>query len=161
MKRALIPGSFDPITLGHRDLIVRACALYDEVIVAVMNNRDKTYETTIAERAEMARLALADLARVRIVTDEGLLVDLFDKVRADVIVKGVRNEEDRHYEEQMAAWNLAHNTRAETVFLPALPQYENLSSHLVREYARAGQDLTALVSPAVAAYIAKHNLYRI
>ena len=160
MSIALLPGSYDPMTLGHLNLVERALEKYDEVIVAVMNNRQKHYETTLAERAEIARLTVGRLPRVRILTDEGLLVDLFDKVGADTIVKGMRNEEDRAYEEEMAAWNLSHNEKAVTVFFAADPRYREVSSHAVRERVCKGEDLAGFLAPAAAAYIAANGLYK-
>ena len=153
MSLALIPGSFDPMTVGHLDIVKRALSLYDEVVVAVMVNAAKRYDHTMAERVAMAELTVAGLERVRVVSSEGLLVDLFDELRADVIVKGIRNETDRAYEEQMAAWNLAHNPRAVTVFLQAADDYEEVNSTQVRELVRAGKSPDSLVVPAVAAYL--------
>lgn len=153
MSLALIPGSFDPMTVGHLDIVKRALALYDEVVVAVMVNAEKTYDHTMAERVEMAELTVAGLERVRVVSSEGLLVDLFDALGADVIVKGIRNETDRAYEEKMAAWNLAHNPRAVTVFLQAADDYEEINSTQVRELVRAGKSPESLVVPAVEAYL--------
>ena len=155
MSIALIPGSFDPMTLGHLDLVKRALALYDEVVVAVMVNDQKKYDLTIAERAETVRLTLGDLPRVRVVTSEGLLIDLFDRLGADVIVKGVRNAVDRAYEEEMAAWNLAHNPAAKTVLLEASDDFEHISSHTVREHLKRGDLPDGLIAPAVAAYLAE------
>ena len=153
MSIALIPGSFDPITVGHLDLIKRALALYDEVVVAVMINQQKSYDYTLQQRTEMAALAVRELDRVRVVSSDGLLVDLFDKVGADVIVKGIRNDEDRIYEEEMAAWNLAHNPRAKTIFLQAADDFEHIHSTKVRELIHAGEQPDAFVVPSVAAYI--------
>ena len=154
MSLALIPGSFDPMTVGHLDIIKRALALYDEVVVAVMVNEQKNYEHTLRERTEMAELTVAGLDRVRVISSEGLLIDLFDQLGADVIVKGIRNEKDRAYEEKMAEWNLAHNPRAVTVFLQAADDYEQVNSTRVRELVRAGESPDNLVVPAVAAYLA-------
>ena len=153
MSIALIPGSFDPITVGHLDLIKRALALYDEVVVAVMINQQKSYDYTLQQRTEMAALAVRELDRVRVVSSDGLLVDLFDKVGADVIVKGIRNDEDRIYEEEMSAWNLAHNPRAKTIFLQAADDFEHIHSTKVRELIHAGEKPDAFVVPSVAAYI--------
>ena len=111
MSLALIPGSFDPMTVGHLDIVKRALALYDEVVVAVLVNEQKHYDHTLQQRAEMARMTVEGLDRVRVVSSEGLLIDLFDRLGADVIIKGIRNEKDRAYEEKMAAWNLEHNHR--------------------------------------------------
>ena len=153
MSLALIPGSFDPMTVGHLDIVKRTLSLYDEVVVAVMVNDPKTYEHTLAERAEMAKLTVAGLDRVRVVTSAGLLIDLFDELGADVIVKGIRNEVDRAYEEKMAAWNLEHNPRAVTVFLQAADDYEQVNSTHVRELIKAGKSPDSLVVPAVVDYL--------
>ena len=153
MSHALIPGSFDPMTLGHLDIVTRALAHYDRVTVAVMINDSKTYTHTIEERAEMARLTVSGLANVSVVTDRGMLVDLFDRIGADAIVKGVRNEKDRAYEAEMAAYNLAKNPRAKTVLLEADPTLGDLSSTLVREKLARGERPEGLLAPAVLDYL--------
>ena len=153
MTHALIPGSFDPMTLGHLDIVKRACAEYDKVTVAVMINDSKTYAHSIEERTEMARLTVADLPSVQVVSDRGMLVDLFDRVGADVIVKGVRNEKDRAYEEEMAAYNLAKNPRAKTVLLDADPRLDAVSSTAVREKLAKGERPVGLLAPAVLEYL--------
>lgn len=153
MSHALIPGSFDPMTLGHLDIVKRACAQYDRVTVAVMINESKSYAHTIEERAEMVRLTVADLPRVQVVVDRGMLVDLFDRIGADVIVKGVRNEKDRVYEEEMAAYNLAKNPRAKTVLLDADPAMDAISSSAVREKMAKGESPVELLVPAVLDYL--------
>ncbi|MBE6702599.1 MAG: pantetheine-phosphate adenylyltransferase [Ruminococcaceae bacterium] len=155
MSLALIPGSFDPMTVGHLDIVKRALALYDEVVVAVMVNDQKTYAHSLRERTEMAELTVKDLERVRVVSSEGLLVDLFDQLGADVIVKGIRNERDRAYEEKMAEWNLSRNPRAVTIFLQAADDYEQINSTHVRELIKAGKHPENLVVPAVAAYLTR------
>ena len=153
MSHALIPGSFDPMTLGHLDIVTRVCAKYDKVTVAVMINDSKSYTHTIEERAEMARLTVAHLPRVQVVVDRGMLVDLFDRIGADVIVKGVRNGKDRAYEEEMAAYNLAKNPRAKTVLLDADPALDALSSTAVRELLASGKRPEGLLAPAVLKYL--------
>ena len=153
MSLALIPGSFDPMTVGHLDIVKRALALYDEVVVAVMINDQKSYDHTLEERVKIAELTVEGLYRVRVVGSEGLLIDLFDQLSADVIVKGIRNEQDRAYEEKMAAWNLAHNPRATTVFLQAADDFEQMNSTKVRELIRAGESPDAFVVPAVSEYL--------
>ena len=155
MSRALIPGSFDPITVGHVDIIKRAAALYDEVVVAVMRNEQKTYMFDMAERTEMVRLALAEMPSVRVLSDEGLLVDLFDRVQADVIVKGIRNDTDRKYEEDMAERNRARNPRAVTVFLQAADDFETVNSTKARACLREGASFDGLLPAAVEAFLAK------
>ncbi len=159
---ALLPGSYDPITKGHMDVICRAAALFDRVIVAVMTNdmrayvadaKVKQYMFTMEERTEMARRACEGIANVQVISSRAKLIDLVDELGADVIVKGVRNEADYAYEQQHALYNRAHNPRAETLYLPADPEFDDISSTLVRERITAGQGLDDLVPPAVAAYI--------
>ena len=127
MSLALIPGSFDPMTLGHLSLVKEALKRYDKAVVAVMNNDKKTYLFDLPTRRRLAELTVAGLPRVRVVASEGLLVDLFDELHADIIVKGVRNETDRRYEEEMAAYNLSCNPRAKTLLLPAAKDVEKLA----------------------------------
>ena len=152
MSLALIPGSFDPMTLGHLSLVKEALKRYDEAVVAVMNNDKKTYLFDLPTRRRLAELTVADLPRVRVVASEGLLVDLFDELHADIIVKGVRNETDRRYEEEMAAYNLSCNPRAKTLLLPAAKDVEEISSTRVRAELLAGKYQEALLAPAVIAY---------
>ena len=153
MSIAIVPGSFDPMTVGHLDIVKRTLSLYDEVVVAVLMNSEKTYDHTLAERTEIAELTVKGLDRVRVVSSEGLLVDLFDELKADVIVKGIRNERDRAYEEKMAAWNLEHNPRAVTIFLQAADDYEQINSTHVRQLVREGKSPDQLVVPAVVEYM--------
>lgn len=153
MSHALIPGSFDPMTLGHLDIIKRACAHYDKVTVAVMINEKKKYTYSLEERTEIARLTLTGLPNVALVSDTGLLVDLFDRIGADVIVKGLRNERDRAYEEEMAAYNLARNPRAKTVFMQAADDLEEISSTRARSCLASGEPTDDLLSPHVIAYL--------
>lgn len=153
MSHALIPGSFDPMTLGHLNIIKRTRSYYDKVTVAVMINESKQYRYTLEQRAAIARLTVGDLPGVEVVTDRGMLVDLFDRIGADVIVKGVRNEVDRVYEEEMAAFNLERNPRAKTEFLQAADDYEELNSTMVRELLSKGKSPEGLVAPAALAYM--------
>ncbi len=164
-RTALIPGSFDPATRGHLDVITRASRICDRVVVAVMTNDMhkyvegapvKHYCFTAEERRAMLAAACAQLSNVTVITAEGLLIEVFDRVGADVIIKGVRSVADFEYEQAHALWNRAHNARAETLYLPADPAYDGLSSTLVRECMAAGLPVDHLVPPAVAAYIAEH-----
>lgn len=159
---ALLPGSYDPITKGHMDVICRAATLFDRVVVAVMTNdmrayvadaKVKQYMFTMEERTEMARRACGEIANVQVISSQAKLIDLVDELEADVIVKGVRNEADYAYEQKHALYNRAHNPRAETLYLPADPAFDHISSTLVRERIAAGKGLEELVPPAVAAYI--------
>jgi pantetheine-phosphate adenylyltransferase len=159
---ALLPGSYDPITVGHMDVIRRASALFDRVIVAVMTNdmrayvadaKVKEYMFSMDERTEMARLACEDLPNVTVISSTARLIDLVDELGADVIVKGVRNESDYLYEQQHALYNRAHNPKAETLYLPADPAFDHISSTLVRARMTAGACIDDIVPPAVAAYL--------
>jgi pantetheine-phosphate adenylyltransferase len=141
------------MTIGHLDIIKRARAHYDKVSVAVLINESKNYLFTLEERTEIARLTLSDYPEIEVVADTGMLVDLFDKLGADVIVKGVRNELDRAYEEKMAAYNLEHNPRAKTVFLQAADDFEDISSTRVRALLKNGESLEGLIAPAAIPYV--------
>ena len=154
MSHALIPGSFDPMTLGHLNIVKRALEEYDKVTVAVMINDAKQYAHTIEERAEMARLTVQGLSRVEVIVDRGMLVDLFDRIGADAIVKGVLNDKDRAYEAEMAAYNLEKNPRAKTVLLEADPSFGDLSSTAVRDLLKNGKRPEGLLAPAVLDYLA-------
>ncbi len=165
MSRALIPGSFDPITLGHLDIITRTAARFGSVTVAVMTNdmyryvegaAVKRYAFSLSERKEMAEAACAHLPNVTVIAAGGLLIKLFDEVGADVIIKGVRSEADFAYEQPHALWNRAHNSRAETLYMPADSKYDGISSTLVRQRMAQGASVDDLVPTAVAAYIREH-----
>ena len=119
MKTAIIPGSFDPMTLGHRDVVERALKLFDRVIVAIMVNPDKKGRFTFAQRKKIAELTLSDLPEVTVLTADGYLADLAAALKAVAIVKGVRNTEDFEYEQDMAVFNHDRNPVTETVYLPA------------------------------------------
>lgn len=153
MCHAVIPGSFDPMTLGHLDIIKRARSHYDKVSVAVMINDAKSYLFSLEERLEIARLTLKKYPDVEVIGDRGMLVDLFDRIGADVIVKGVRNEQDRAYEEAMAKYNREQNPRAHTVFLEAADDYEHLSSTKVRELLQCGASLDGLIAADALPYV--------
>ena len=130
MSAVLIPGSFDPITLGHLDIITRAAARFDRVTVAVMNNDMqkyvqgapvKQYMFSLTERKAMAEAACAHLPNVEVIAAGGMLVKLFDCVEADFIVKGVRNTADFEYEQKHALYNRSLDARAETLTCPLTP----------------------------------------
>jgi pantetheine-phosphate adenylyltransferase len=169
MTGVVIPGSFDPITVGHLDIITRAAAMFDKVYVAVMTNDmsryaagavDKTYLFDREERLEFAAAACAHLDNVKVITAEGLLVDLVDHLGVSAIVKGVRNAADFEYEQKHALWNRAHNPLAETLYLPADPSLAQVSSTAVREVLASGGDLSHLVPPAVAELLKKSDKIR-
>ncbi len=145
MATALCPGSFDPVTLGHLDIIERTARHFDEVIVAVIRNPQKTQSLfTLEERQEMLSEATSHLGNVRIEFFKGLLVDFAKEHGAQAIVKGLRAVSDFDYELQMAQMN--HQLSGiDTFFLSTSPQYSFLSSSLVREVARFGGDVSAMV----------------
>lgn len=159
MKRVLIPGSFDPITVGHLDVIRRAAERFDRVYVAVMTNnnakyvegaKSKTYLFSMEERRLLAEITCAGLDNVRVVSSDGMLIDLVDKLKTDWIIKGLRNETDYLYEQPQALWNRAHNPRAETLYLPCDPAFDQISSTLVRDTLANGGDICGLVTDAAA-----------
>ncbi len=130
---AIVPGSFDPITLGHLDIIERASTLYDQVYVAVMINRDKHYLFTLSQRNRLAEVAVSHLKNVQVISSEGMLWELARDLGACALVKGVRNEIDQKYEESMAEYNRERYPDAETILLPADDRYGQISSTKVRE----------------------------
>lgn len=129
---ALVPGSFDPFTVGHRDVVLKASAAFDRVVVAVMINDQKKYMFSSEQRVEIARMSLADIPNVKVIYDGGMLVELFDRLGASAIVKGIRNVEDLAYENKMAKYNSEQNPRAVTVYVPAEDGHAAVSSTAVR-----------------------------
>ena len=151
MKIAIYPGSFDPITLGHLDIIRRAALCFDKVFVCVMDNCDKKSHMFPAEkRLEMIRGSVAEFPNVEAELYRGLLADYAREKEAHVIVKGLRNATDFDLEYQMAAINRGIWSQLETVFLPASIEYQHFSSTMVREMIRYGQPLEKYVPLAVA-----------
>ncbi|MET8811919.1 pantetheine-phosphate adenylyltransferase [Streptomyces sp. NPDC004549] len=148
MRRAVCPGSFDPITNGHLDIIARASRLYDEVYVAVMINKSKQGLFDVDERMALIREVTAEYANVRVEAHHGLLVDFCKERDIPAIVKGLRAVSDFDYELQMAQMNNGL-TGVETLFVPTNPTYSFLSSSLVKEVAAWGGDVSHLVPPAV------------
>jgi pantetheine-phosphate adenylyltransferase len=150
MRRAVCPGSFDPVTHGHLDIIARAAGLFDEVVVGVLVNESKRSLLSTADRVRLLRQALAEAAMANVVVDEfsGLLVDFCRRREASAIVKGLRAGSDFDYELPMAQMN-EHLTGITTVFLPADHRWSFVSSSLVKEVHRLGGDVSALI-PATA-----------
>lgn len=150
VRRAVCPGSFDPITNGHLDIIARASRLYDEVFVAVMINTSKKGLFDVDERIGLIREVTAEYANVRVEAHHGLLVDFCKQREIPAIVKGLRAVSDFDYELQMAQMNNGL-TGVETLFVPTNPTYSFLSSSLVKEVAAWGGDVSHLVPPQVLA----------
>jgi len=147
---AIYPGSFDPLTRGHEDLIRRSLLLSDRLVVAVAVNVAKQPLFTVEERLAMLRAAMGEDPRVEFVAFEGLLAEFARRVGASVVVRGLRAVSDFEYEFQMALMNRQLHPALETVFLVPALDLTYLSSSLVREVARFGGDVSALVHPAVA-----------
>jgi len=148
MRRAACPGSFDPVTMGHLDIIGRASALYDEVVVAVGLNVSKHRMFSFEERTEMLGEATAKYGNVSVDSFDGLIVDFCKRRDIPVIVKGLRAVSDFDYELQMAQMNLGLQG-IETMFMTTNPQYSFLSSSLVKEVATYGGDVSGLVPETV------------
>ena len=143
MKRAVCPGSFDPITFGHLDIIERASAHFDQVVVAVLENRTKASLFTVAERIEMIRETTSKFPNVIVDSWSGLLVDYCKTNSVQAIVKGLRAVTDFDYELQMAQVNL--QSGIETMFMATAPAHSFLSSSLVKELAHYGGDVSSMV----------------
>lgn len=166
--KILIPGSFDPITLGHVNIIERAAEISDEVIVAVMNNDSATHDSTLSsktyyfnmtEREELVKVSLSHINNVRVISRSGMLIDLFDELGVDAVVKGIRSDKDLEYEMKHAVWNKAHNPRFETLFLPCDDKYSEISSTKVRELISVGnyEALKGYISLEAIEYIKQKN----
>lgn len=150
---ALYPGTFDPMTNGHYDIIQRATRLCDELVIGVAINRSKGPLFPLSERVEMVELAIADFdtdCKVTVVPFEGLLIKFVESMGASMVVRGLRAVSDFEYEFQMACMNDKLNPDIETVFLMADPQHQAIASRLVKEIARLGGDVTQFVSPEIA-----------
>ena len=147
MKRkiAIVPGSFDPITYGHIDIIKRSAQLFDEVIVAILVNPDKKYLFTLEEREEMINESIKDFNNVRVDSFSGLLVNYAKKVNSTVIVRGLRAVSDFEYEMQLTFMNKALDDNIETFYMMANKQYSFISSSIVKRVSGFGADLSKFV----------------
>jgi pantetheine-phosphate adenylyltransferase len=148
--RAVYPGTFDPLTLGHEDIVRRAADLFSEVVVAVADSRKKQPCFTLSERVEMASEAFGHVANVQIVGFSGLLADCLRSQNANVIVRGLRAVSDFEFEFQMAGMNRKLLPGVETLFLTPSDQYMFISATIVREIALLGGSVTQFVNPSVA-----------
>ena len=148
VRRAVCPGSYDPITLGHLDVIGRAAGMFDEVIVAIGHNPAKKGRFTVEERVDLVAESCQELPNVEAIQFSGLLVDLCRQRGIGTIVKGVRTADDASYEFPMAQMN-RRLTGVETVLLPSAPEWSFVSSSLVREISGYGGDVTAFVPQPV------------
>ncbi len=151
MKRAVYPGSFDPPTYGHLDVIKRAAAILDEVMVAVADNPDKQSLFTVSERLAMLKELVRDLANVSVDSFSGLTVDYVRTLGCNVLIRGIRTVSDFEYEFQMALTNRSLAPEVETVFVMSSQEYAFLSSRLIKEAAGLGGNVSSFVPPLVEA----------
>ena len=149
MRRAIYPGSFDPITAGHLDVIHRAAKLFDELIVAVAFNDQKQSMFTAEERMDLIRESTAGVANIRVACFNGLLVEFAKGESALAVVRGLRAISDFEFEFQMALMNRKLDSTIETIFLTPREEYTYLSSRIVKEIARLGGNVEAFVPPSV------------
>lgn len=159
MIRAVYPGSFDPVTFGHLDVIVRSCKIVDELIVGVLNNKAKTPLCSVEERVKMLEDTTKDLPNVKVVPFEGLLVEFAKKMDAKVVVRGLRAITDFEYEIQMSQTNNKLEPEIETMFLTTSLEYAYLSSTTVKEVAAFGGDISQFVPPVAEARIKEKYQY--
>jgi pantetheine-phosphate adenylyltransferase len=149
-RTAIYSGTFDPVTLGHEDVIRRAAGLFDTLIVAVAVAHHKKTLFSLQERIELAQAALQSIANVQVMPFDGLIMDFCAQQRASAVVRGLRNMTDFDYEQQMAAMNRKLRPQVETVFLLPTADLQCISSTLVREISKLGGDVASMVSPQVA-----------
>ena len=155
MTAAMYPGTFDPITLGHEELLRRISNLFDEVIVAIASSPRKELMFSIDERIHLAKEVLSDLQNVNVIAYEGLTVDFAQKNNIQVVVRGLRSAQDFDYELRLADMNRSLSEEIETIFLTP-NKYAFVSSSLVREIASMGGDVSKFVSPAVQQALVAH-----
>ena len=149
MQTAIVPGSFDPLTLGHQDVITRAAAMFDRVVVCVVANTNKKCMFSLADREQMARAVTADIPNVTVDTWDGLLASYAARFENPVVVRGLRAVTDFEYEFMMALTNKTLAPKVETVFLASNERYTYLSSSTVKEVFGYGGDVSRFVPPAV------------
>jgi pantetheine-phosphate adenylyltransferase len=155
MKKAIFPGSFDPITIGHIDVIKRALKLFDQITVGVARREEKSPIFTLSEREQMVKKVLANIKRIEVKSFDGLLVDFVKKEKACTIIRGLRTISDFDYEFQMALTNRKIAPEIETIFFLASEQYAYLSASLVKEIARMGGKLDEFLPKPVITAVKK------
>lgn len=161
MKKAIYPGSFDPVTNGHMDMIERSSRIVDELVVGVLINRQKNPLFSVDERVSMLEEMTCDIPNVTITSFDGLLVDYMEEIGASIIVRGLRAVTDFEYELQIAQTNHKVNPKIDTIFLTTNLEYSYLSSTIVKEFALYGGDISHFVPPRFIDKIyAKYNIIK-
>ena len=159
MKRAIYPGSFDPVTFGHLDIIERSSKIVDELVIGVLNNSAKNSLFSLKERVSMIKEMTSSIPNVKVASFDGLLVDYMREIDATIIVRGLRAVTDFEYELQIAQSNHVQNPDVETIFLTTNLQYSYLSSTIVKEFASYGGDISRFVPGQLIERIyAKYNI---
>lgn len=153
-RHAIFPGTFDPVTSGHVDLVERAARLFDHLTIAVAAHHDKRHILTVEERVALLEEVTGDLAHVDVVVLDGLLVEGARRLGATAIVRGIRSAADLEYERQLALTNRAMDAELDTVMLLSSSEHAHVSSTLVRQIARLGGDISPFVPPAVVTALA-------
>jgi pantetheine-phosphate adenylyltransferase len=154
---ALYPGTFDPITLGHEDIVRRTSRMFDTVVIAVARAHHKKTMFSLEQRLEMTRQAMSDCPNVKVETFDGLVIEFAKKLNAKTMVRGIRSMTDFDYEFQLAGMNRRLAPAIDTVFLNTLDVYQCISSTLVREISTLGGDVEQFVSPRVFQYMQAHS----
>jgi pantetheine-phosphate adenylyltransferase len=155
MRTAVYPGSFDPITNGHLDVIQRAARLFDRIVVAVAINEEKTPLFSMRQRLDLVRQAVAEIPNVEVDSFTGLLVEYVASKKGEAVIRGLRAVSDFEFEFQLALMNRKLNERVETIFMMPKETYTFLSSRMVKEIARLGGDISSFVPPQVVAALKK------
>ncbi len=148
MKIAVFPGSFDPITLGHQNIVERALPLFDKIIVAIGQNAIKNYHFSIAQRIEFIQLTFENNPKIEVTTYTGLTIDFCKQVDAKFILRGIRNIADYNYENSIAQMNKAMSGNIETIFIPTIPELSAINSTIIRDILINGGEVSKFV-PAI------------
>ena len=161
MATAVFPGSFDPVTIGHMDLIKRALAIFDKLVIGVLANSAKNPFFTEEERVYMLKELTKDMPGTEVIQFNGLLVDFVKETKADAVIRGIRNSIDFEYELPLAQANYKLDYKADTIFLPTLPEHSYISSSAVRELVRYKGDIKGFVPDVVYQFIVQKFDYMI